>query len=441
MPTKKRFPLPDDFFHAPPLSEADADAYRARADVNLTNLIASATSPMKLQTWTPIGRTSGVNLFQMHSSALPANASYVPYRAVARISATIDEVAALHAFETRAKCFEYMRCYASDILDIIPLYSLRDRSPDAPHRQTYVKWAAVQSPLSVISNRDYLYLEGQNTFTMASGRRGWAYCQSSIELPACCAPLRQFDLVRGSLEHTGCVFLETATPGVLDVVYHIASDFKGSIPHFAMHLAVRRRARKITMVDDYVHQQRLRHTVLLESLSMTSLPVTTRPKHCMLCSSSFRFRRPKTCQPCGKVVCSSCSRKWTMPTDASAPMRVCHVCSKTVRSSLPPASMPGLRDTESMSDNSLDGENDAWSTEPPPVTGSGGVDMAYLQVYESAPRRPKPPRKSSLDLPVRPSMLRPRNYSEDVDYSTDASFLYDMDGLVDPMITLRVHNR
>ncbi|OQR96363.1 hypothetical protein ACHHYP_16005 [Achlya hypogyna] len=410
-----RYPLPDGYFSAPLLDAAVEAEYIELGDTNLAMFVASATQPMKLATWTPIGQTSGVNLFQQHATA--AKARLIPYRAVAKISATIDEVARLHAFETRAKCFEYMRCYASDILDIIPLYSFVNRTPSAPHHQVYIKWAAVQAPLSIIHNRDYVYLEGQNKVTLPSGRAGWAYVQSSIELP-CCPPLKQLDLVRGRLEHTGCLFLETDTPGVLDVIYHIASDFRGAIPHFARHLAVRARARKITMVDDYVHQQRLRQTLL----EVNALCVGARSG----------FGDQNSANLVG-------SRKWSMPQDASAaaPMRVCHACSRNVRTSLPPPSDPGLRSIESMSENYLD--DDSWSTEPPATTA---VDMSYLQVYETMPRKSRVPRKSSLDLPPRVSLMRSRHMSEDdalSDYSTDPSALYSVDGLVDPMITLRAH--
>ncbi|OQS05382.1 hypothetical protein THRCLA_02474 [Thraustotheca clavata] len=434
MPNKKRFPVPDDFLHPLELSSDQIDKFIKQGDESFKQFVTATIEPMPIQLWSPIGQVHGVSLYQMRSSS---NSGIIPYRAVGQISATIEEVAQLHAFETRSKCIDHLRIYASDILDIFPLYSLIDRTEENLCHQVYIKWVAVQSPMSLLNNRDYLFLEAQNQFTLPSGHRGWAYCQNSIELE-CCPEQKQLDLVRGSFENAGCIFLETNKPGVLDVIYHMAADDKGSIPQFARQLTIRQRSRKIIMVDDHVHQQRLR-VVLEGGAANTTTPTSiSRPKHCMLCETSFRFRKPRVCKSCSKVICSNCSRSWQIYDGDATPVRICHTCSRTARNGPQPASM-GLRKEESISENYL--EDDAWSTQPPGLTNDK-IDMSYLQVYNTKPRQALP-RTMSLNLPAKQqdySARRARHMSEDdcfADYSSDAA-LFDVDSLVHPTLRIKL---
>ncbi|OQS02846.1 hypothetical protein THRCLA_04823 [Thraustotheca clavata] len=327
---RKQYPLQTNAFKVPRLTSKEEAHFVHTGERALRSFLDNVFTHDDGILWETVDEQHGVRLLEGKSVKFEKGLTCL--RAISKVNATIEEVAQLHAFETREKCFEYMRHYSSDILDMIPLYSFVKRTEDHPLRQMYVKWVAVESPVPMIKDRDYLYIEPQNEFVMSNGRRGWAYCQTSISLP-CVPPLQdtELNLVRATLNLTGCVFFESETPGVLDVVYHMATDFKGSIPPWVIKMALRRRARKITMITDYVHGLRLSTQPLhtKEEVAKVAKPA----KNCSICGKSFRFHRQKACQACSNAVCTSCSHSWRVNGGITGPTRarICTFCSDSVR--------------------------------------------------------------------------------------------------------------
>ncbi|OQR85178.1 hypothetical protein ACHHYP_12159 [Achlya hypogyna] len=328
--TRKHYPLQTNAFNSPTLTPREESHFIQVGERALRTFLDRILNHNDTVSWTSAGDQNGVRLLEGTSPTLVKGLTCL--RAISQVTATLEEVALLHAFETRDKCFEYMRHYSSDILDIIPLYSFVKRTEEHPLRQMYVKWVAVESPVPMIKNRDYLYIEAQNEFEISNGRRGWAYCQTSLNL-ACCPSLEatSLALVRATLDHTGCVFLESETPGVLDVIYHMSTDFKGSIPPWVIKMALKRRARKITMINDYVHGLRLSTQQLKtkDEVKRNAKPA----KNCAICAKSFRFHRQKACQACSNAVCTSCSHSWRVNGGITGPTRarICNYCSDNVR--------------------------------------------------------------------------------------------------------------
>ncbi|OQR85180.1 hypothetical protein ACHHYP_12162 [Achlya hypogyna] len=308
MPKKPHYPVPTGFFRCPPLPEAETAHYLDLGDKVLRKFLKKTLLPDPSVVWRPTGEADGVELFAGESTTSKLGKGVIQYRAKARLHATLDEVSALHAFESRKRCYEYTQLYNHDILDMITLYNCLPRSDAHPLRQVYVKWTAMQSPVPFIHDRDFCFVEAQDTFSLTSGLRGWAFCQHSIALPWC-PPLHdtQLKLVRGSIYHTGCVFLETATPGVLDVIYQLATDLKGSIPSYVRKLALRRRARKITVISDFVHARRLMQVPMK---TRDELMDTTRSKQCYLCDKPFfGLAKRHNCHGCGEPLLAAFSRE------------------------------------------------------------------------------------------------------------------------------------
>ncbi|KDO21074.1 hypothetical protein SPRG_13867 [Saprolegnia parasitica CBS 223.65] len=300
----------------------------------------------------------------------------LPYRAIGRVQATLPEVAGLHNFDTRDKCLEYIYEYAGDIMDMMPLYTLAS-SDDGMHRM-YLKWVACATPVPVVRDRDFVFLETQDAFER-DGRRGWAFCQYSVDL-ACCPSLKdtEMNLVRGTLNYTGAVFLETDEPGVLDVIYHVATNFKGHIPVLLRKIHIRHRAaRKILSIQDYL-QRRRNYTGVRSSL--------LDPSRCAVCAhSSTRFQRLRACHGCHLPVCAHCSRKWSRHGAPS--VRVCQLCSAGARQGLISSmrSTSSGRTFSSSSSSSSSMSSGIRSPRHTMVGRSTEMDLSYLNLYRNIP--------------------------------------------------------
>ncbi|KDO28523.1 hypothetical protein SPRG_06381 [Saprolegnia parasitica CBS 223.65] len=328
-----KYPLDDNFFRVPPLSLAARQSFLDQGDKILRTFLDKTLKRDESMRWSFVGEYDGVRLLEGDIPGLKLDKSITPFRAVTKIHATLEEIAEMHACATRAQCKRFIHNYAHDVLDLITLHSLIERSAAHPLKQVYVKWTVCESPVPIIKDRDFVYLESQDLFKLSSGRRGWALCQNSIELPYV-QSLQKTPLqaVRGTLNHTGSVYIETDTPGVLDVIYHISTDMKGNIHHWVRKQAMKRRARHVAALNDFVHQARLA-SVALKSEAELYTPSSTMVVHnCSLCMRDLA--RARFCQSCAEPVCSRCSRKWRLPnTPADQPsVRICNVCSSAVRS-------------------------------------------------------------------------------------------------------------
>ncbi|EQC33858.1 hypothetical protein SDRG_08539 [Saprolegnia diclina VS20] len=416
--TRKHYPLQTNAFQCPSLSAKDESRLIQSGERALRQFLDRILNHNDAITWTSAGDQNGVRLLEGASPTFAKGLTCL--RAISQVNATLEEVALLHAFETRDKCFEYMRHYASDILDIIPLYSFVKRTADHPLRQMYVKWVAVESPVPMIKNRDYLYIEAQNEFEMSNGRRGWAYCQSSLNL-GCCPSLEatSLNLIRATLDHTGCVFLESETPGVLDVIYHMSTDFKGAIPPWVIKMALKRRARKITMINDYVHGLRLATQPLRSKDDVKKTAKAA--KNCTICAKSFRFHRQKACQACSNAVCTSCSHSWRVNGGITGPTRarICTYCSDSVRDGQWEQSMlhtcrSGTSDSTGAWTNSSNGV----PRHPSPNTDSG---PRPIHLYDDSENRSLHRRRSSQRHESAPRISPPNKPTPSTAHSSSSA--------------------
>ncbi|OQS06730.1 hypothetical protein THRCLA_01241 [Thraustotheca clavata] len=325
------YPLPNNYFQCPELSDAHHDAFLKLGKTNLHNFLEKTMYPDESMVWHFDSDWDGVKLYEgsIVNKGLVIDKHNIPYRAIAKVHATIDEVANLHDFNTRDQCLQYIEHITSDMVDMIPLYTLHTPSPKHPHRRMYLKWCATHSPMPMIKDRDFVYIEAQDEFLFASGRRGWGLCQYSVDLPfAPCLQETAMGLVRGTLYQTGIVFLESDTAGVLDVIYHIASDFKGSIPHFVCKMGIKKRAHQIHAINEYIHHERI-HS---RPAKTYSLGAGRRTIKCVSCGENVRYRVGTNCKSCHEPVCSKCSTNWHVHNDGiEVTVRVCHHCAASAQ--------------------------------------------------------------------------------------------------------------
>ncbi|DBA01436.1 TPA: LOW QUALITY PROTEIN: hypothetical protein N0F65_007333 [Lagenidium giganteum] len=236
---------------------------------------------------------------------------------------TIEEIAEYFDQETTLRMKAKK---ADDVLDCAVLYSLASASPTNPFQRVSVKYAAFEAPASLMRNRDYTYLECQDTFMHQSGRRGWVLSMHSIKLPTC----PDVDgYVRGSMYHSGYVFIESSRPGYMDVMHSLQLNFKGKnrLPRFMLQAALKRRVLSVVRISREIQVTRMSQQTLLKKQELVPKNMRTL---CVNCSRKFTlFIRKTRCRVCGEVVCQSCAPQmdWEAPDGSEIKKtRICLRC-------------------------------------------------------------------------------------------------------------------
>lgn len=216
-----------------------------------------------------------------------------------------------------------------DVLDAGVLYSLVHSQPDNPFYRVAVKYQSYEGPSRFSRARDYCFLECQNTFKHASGRRGWVLSMHSIKLPSC----PEIDgIVRGSMYHSGYVFVEAEREGYMDVMHSLQINFKSNsrLPHFLLNAALKRRILSVVKISREIQMARLGRQGLLKKKEL--MPKKSRSQ-CLNCSRKFTiFVRKTRCRMCGEVVCQACAP--VMEVDVPGrPLTKTRVCSRCYSSS------------------------------------------------------------------------------------------------------------
>lgn len=147
----------------------------------------------------------------------------------------------------------------------------------------------------------------------------------SIKLPYC----PDVDgVVRGSMYHSGYVFVEAERAGFMDVMHSLQINFKGTnrLPHFLLNAALKRRITSVVRISREIQVSRVAHQTLLAKKDL--VPKNQRAL-CVNCSRKFTlFVRKTRCRVCGEVVCQSCAPQveWDIPGEGLKRTRICVRC-------------------------------------------------------------------------------------------------------------------
>ncbi|OQS06733.1 hypothetical protein THRCLA_01239 [Thraustotheca clavata] len=388
-------------FKIPQLTSEQEQEYLHLGEDSFQSLLERVLNTPNIP-WQAEDQYDGVSIFEEKHEP-----HHLSYRMISKINATIEELARIHDFSSPANCKCYVSEYATDIINMETLHSFIERTKERPFRQAYLKWNAIRSPVPMIfCHRDFVYVETQDEFELNSGLRGWAFAQRSIKAPF--APkLYDFGYARGELLDTGCVYLETEIPGVLDVIYCLRINFNGSMPSWARRIGLRARARGLDLMNDRVHRLRLCSQHLR---SPESCDCKTTTNSCFICQKLQHFKH-KHCQSCGKVVCAGCSRTWKLhgTEDTEENLQfvcVCIACSLAIRGrttsdpdrvtqrSSSAHLIPTMKEVLVERPNSFEMMNTITTAELATLQESNelndepslGLDLSYVEVYRSRRR-------------------------------------------------------
>ncbi|CAK4684707.1 hypothetical protein LEN26_004858 [Aphanomyces euteiches] len=319
-------PVPDDFFHPPPLSpdkieELRAIGHRAKHDVLEYSKLTGG--PVE---WTLITNDAKTQVYSAREGNLPL------FLGTTEIETTLDETRAIFIAPTTADARRVNAAYLPDVLDEVRLYTLSAPTEDRPHHFSFVSWILHRSPFQgrIVRHRDLCAVQHLEDVEI-DGKKAWLEAYKSVVLPACPDFEKKHGVIRAEFVHFGVIYMETDKPGILRV-YHlehvdphgqVSGDMIGNI---LMYKMTEGQYIAMNAMQNNVYAHRLSHVSYLASASYVNK--NSRSK-CAVCLKKFgTFTRKSNCRRCGEVVCSKvCSAKYkVMMANILVELRVCSRC-------------------------------------------------------------------------------------------------------------------
>ncbi|KAI9918277.1 hypothetical protein PsorP6_011904 [Peronosclerospora sorghi] len=353
-------PLRENHF-APPLLSSKERSYLVRksceAAQELVERARSAGGPIS---WRHVEKNNGVQIYAGSPRSTTTGSAHTPASmcGVTCVPGTLKEVASLFELSSTRQMKEFARAHREWFYDGIVLHTLAPRTKEKPLHQVTAKWMVIQMP-SGLPHRDFCFLECQDKFIDAKGRKGWVLGQHSIKLPGCDELKREFGLIRGSLYHSGFVVVESEErPGHVDVIYLVQLNLKD---HISIPLKLlQAKVLFVAQVRNMLRSKRLNEQRYLSDLEL--VPRKHRAR-CAVCQDSFSLLllRKLNCRKCGEVVCAACSKEFpienrnfaaTNGRDEVRKLRICMRCFQSITNAPKPSSalaQPAHSSTMSMS--------------------------------------------------------------------------------------------
>ncbi|RLN62804.1 hypothetical protein BBJ28_00008316 [Nothophytophthora sp. Chile5] len=393
-------PLRDNYFE-PPLLSARERAYLVRKACEAAQeLVERARSSGGPIAWHHVEKRGGVQIYAgvPRSGAAGAALSAASMCGVTSVPGTVKEVAALFQLGSTRQMKEFARAHREWFYDGVLLHTLAPRTREKPLHQVTAKWMAVQTP-SGLAHRDFCFLECQDKFIDARGRKGWVLGQHSIKLPGCDELKRAFGLVRGSLYHSGLVVVESEErAGHVDVIHLVQLNLKEHAPVPASFL--RARVAFVAEVRNMLRSKRLNEQRYLSDLELVPRKYRAR---CAVCQDSFSLLllRKLNCRKCGEVVCAACSKEFPIESrnlaatgtvsDEIRKLRICMHCFQQITNAPKPTT--ALAEAPHASTMSLsflgyhdDDQRATFMTQGPPPSSSRRGHHGHDEASDQPPK-------------------------------------------------------
>ncbi|KAG7394101.1 hypothetical protein PHYBOEH_005839 [Phytophthora boehmeriae] len=382
-------PLREDYFQPPLLSSRERQYLVRKSCEAAQELVERARSAGGPISWRHVEKSNGVQVYAgaPRSGAAGAALSAASMCGVTCVPGTVKEVASLFQLGSSRSMKEFARAHREWFYDGVVLHTLAPRTKEKPLHQVTAKWMVVQTPHG-LPHRDFCYLECQDKFIDARGRKGWVLGQHSIKLPGCDELKKEFGLVRGSLYHSGFVVVESEErPGHVDVIHLVQINFKEHTPVPASFL--RARVVFVAQVRNMLRSKRLNEQRYLSDLELVPRKYRAR---CSVCQDSFSLLllRKLNCRKCGEVVCAACSKEFPIENRNFAAtnggeevrkLRICMHCFQVITNAPKPTSALAEPPHSSTMSMSFMGYHDDEKHDSPDMCPP--LDMSALTSSES----------------------------------------------------------
>ncbi|KAH9103800.1 hypothetical protein LEN26_012314 [Aphanomyces euteiches] len=290
-----RFPVRQDFFKCPPLSPVEIFQYKQMATKCVQEVIAKANMANPAYEWTLASDEIDFKLYKGRSTA-----SSALHCGQIEVVGTVDEVVELFRTDTTEQARFYCQRTQRNLVDAVNLYTILAPTAETPHDKIQIKWIVGKSTLSgLFKQRDFCCLEATQELQI-EGRRMWVRAYKSIELDCCPDFKSTLGLVRGSINGSGHVFIESKErSGYLSMSYVNDFTVNGSAPDWAAEHASQSRCRNVLDIDRFLRENRLNQTPFLPP---TEWDPPSKWHSCHVCEKKFGMLLKKTnCTKCGHV--------------------------------------------------------------------------------------------------------------------------------------------
>ncbi|KAG9400973.1 hypothetical protein AC1031_009700 [Aphanomyces cochlioides] len=190
MGLKKVFPLPNGFFHTPPMSDFDRYQYIRQGQKALLEFVKKARLRGGPINWAFDHEENGVMVYRGMDPTFPPGQEVV-YLNVTEVEATLDEASALMTAGddgSRDYCATYNK---DEVVDMQLLYHLAKATAEHPHNSIAIKWRAFTSntPLSVCATWSTWSIATTSRSTISKDLAASSRPLSSLRLSPTCTNL------------------------------------------------------------------------------------------------------------------------------------------------------------------------------------------------------------------------------------------------------------
>ncbi|KDO18396.1 hypothetical protein SPRG_16216 [Saprolegnia parasitica CBS 223.65] len=305
-------PLPPDFFHCPPLSASERQAFVNQAHhicfLTARNAVSIAAKgpPTKVLVHAQTKRR-----LQIYHGNDVLDATLDGVVGVTQVHASWDEVGDFYNLSSAESVATFGKVFAHSTADRCSLYTLR-RSTKRPLKYAGISWIAMDCPSPFLKRRDSCVLEAIREYEMQcpetkAVRRCWVRALHSLELDCCPSLEQSHKMVRGRLVRSGHVFMETDRPGVLNYFVVYIGEAYGAVPRFVQQSCLQRMLPPMLRLEPHLQRQRLAFYFLHHPMHPIRV-ARRKAAECGCCRTAFSvFSGPKTmCQVCEETICKSC---------------------------------------------------------------------------------------------------------------------------------------
>ncbi|KAF0686078.1 Aste57867_22043 [Aphanomyces stellatus] len=317
-------------FQCPPLTPDEHHAFLAMGQAVREHTLQNALTVQKgrvIRTTTNAKTHRTATIHRGHDvldPSLPATCAHMT------MCATLDQVADFFRLDSSLKVQAYLCTMGETVLDRQTLYTLQDNDDDGT--SCSIAWLVHACPW-FMADRDTCVLEVHDRIEVVDQhnqlRRGWMRAIHSIDVRGCPPLKAPHGFVRASLVRSGHVFLESDTPGLLQVYSVMVPSSHGAAFNLVRGRMARQQVERILNLEEYMCMNRLLGRLdhitqrIVNAVDMMDAP----PAWCAHCTRNFATKTKKQCRDCGAVVCLPCGHEWDLPLrEHRARYFICHTC-------------------------------------------------------------------------------------------------------------------
>ncbi|CAI5742419.1 unnamed protein product [Hyaloperonospora brassicae] len=307
------FPLPDDFFSAIQLTDAQVRSFQTQVEDIVRKALEEyeqhQVQPLYSAPWVLVGTEGPLTAVRKES---PEELAHSDFRLYGCIHGDYQQFMEYHYAETSRAHFECAQFMFGYAVDAVVLKNIHTRDSNRPHEYMGLKWTCLQ-PSSFGHKRDNCFLEYLTYRTDKLGRQVGVRATLPVELPECPDLYPSLKIKRMKAQSVCIVRPAGSSADATQLFLMSTNDFAGLSPsarNFRKYLCI---YNDMPLIADSKHI--LKHGIV----SKDKWVANDERRACTRCQLPFNTatRRRSHCRLCGDLFCRHCVILRNVPRDDS----------------------------------------------------------------------------------------------------------------------------